>query len=118
MPKLRDLARIIRSKNAKPFVLTLDMLFATKEAYDQVAAAPELLPAAIAALYQMPPAAVRVIPYPAARAIKITMHRWVPAGSFDDRDLLGAQQAVPLFDLEISEPRAETSEPALEGAQI
>ena len=104
MPKLRDLAKVIRSKNAKPFVLTFDIVFETDDAYYQAAEADGLSPTSLGALYSVAPETIRVIPYPAARAIKVTVERWVPAGSFEDRDLHGAQQAALLFDLELGQP--------------
>jgi hypothetical protein len=104
VPKLRDVAKVIRSKNAKPFVLTFDVVFETDETYGLAVSAPSFTAESIANLYGVAPETVVVIPYPAARAIKVTMQRWVPAGSFEDRDLHGAQQAVLLFDLELGQP--------------
>lgn len=101
MPKLGDLAKVIRSKNAKPFYLTLDVLFDDAAKYERVASSGALTSESMGRLYQMEPSRIRVIPYPAARALKVTLERWVPAGSFYDRDLLGAQQAVLLFDVNI-----------------
>ena len=36
--KLRDIAKVIRSKNAGPFELTFDVIFKTKEDYEKVKA--------------------------------------------------------------------------------
>lgn len=105
MPRLLDVAKVIRSKNAKPFVLTIDLVFDSFDAYSQAAQAATLSAESIAGIYRVAPETVQVIPYPAARAIKITMRRWVPAGSFEDRDLHGAQQAVLLYDLEIGDAK-------------
>lgn len=101
MARLQELAKVIRSKNAKPFYLTLDVLFDDQQKYERVARSEALTAESMGKLYQMEPKRIRVIPYPAARAIKVTLERWVPAGSFYDRDLLGAQQAVLLFDVEV-----------------
>lgn len=101
MPKLLELARVVRSKNAKPFVLTLDILFESDEKYRRVAESGAINVEDLARRYRVEPEHVRVIPYPAARAMKITLKRWVPAGTFADTDLLGAQQAIPLFDIDV-----------------
>lgn len=36
MAKLRDLAMLIRSKNAGPFMLTIDIMFSEAAAYERV----------------------------------------------------------------------------------
>jgi hypothetical protein len=101
MTALRDVARVIRSKNAKPFILTIDVLCDDLTAYARIVDGKVLTPDRIADLYGVPVADVRVIPYPAALAIKVTFPRAVPAGSRLDSDLLGAQQAVPLLTIEV-----------------
>ena len=69
--KLSDIAQVIRSKNAGPRRLTLDVMFATDADYQRVAQSPALGAEAIGRLYGVPAEAVTVIPYPAGRAIKI-----------------------------------------------
>jgi hypothetical protein len=101
MPSLAELAKVIRSKNAKPFVLTVDIMFEHDEAYDRVANSGAVSPTEVARRYGVAEATVQVFLYPAARAIKVTFPRADPAGSFADRDLIGAQQAVPLLTIDI-----------------
>lgn len=96
---LGALARIIRSKNAGPTRLTIDMLFDDARAFRHAAAAAGLSAAAVAARYGVEPARVRVIPYPPANAIKIVIDRAVLAGTPGDRDVYGAQQHGPLLDV-------------------
>jgi hypothetical protein len=99
--KLIDAARVVRSKNAGPATLTIDLLFPDRAAYDRALAAPALAPAAIARLYARPAGAVRVIPYPAALAVKVVLDRTIVAGSPGDVDVYGAQQHGPLLEVEI-----------------
>ena len=68
--KLSDLAQVIRSKNAGPRRLTLDVMFATDADYHRVAQSPALGAEAVGRLYGVPADQVTVIPYPAGRAIK------------------------------------------------
>jgi hypothetical protein len=103
LTRLVEIAKVIRSKNAKPFVLTIDILFADPDAYTRVVESKGLTAEVVATAYGVAAEEVQVIPYPAARAIKVTFPRPSVAGSFDDRDLLGAQQAVPLFEVDIPE---------------
>jgi hypothetical protein len=98
--RLSDLAQVIRSKNAGPRRLTLDVMFASDADYRRAAQSPALSREAIGRLYHVPPEAVAVIPYPLGRAIKITLPRDT-AGDPGDRDVYGAQQHAPLLGIEI-----------------
>jgi hypothetical protein len=95
--RLSDLARVIRSKNAGPLELTLDLMFDDEAGFEAALGSPSLSAAALARLYGVAANTVRVIPYPAAHAIKIVLDRPVVAGSPGDRDVYGAQQHGPLL---------------------
>jgi len=99
--KLIDIARVIRSKNAGPTTLTLDLLFNDEAGYQRALNSPALQPAAIAPLYGLRTEQVELIPYPPAIAIKIAMDRKIVAGTPGDRDVYGAQQHGPLLEIEI-----------------
>jgi hypothetical protein len=99
--QLQHLAQVIRSKNAGPRRLTLDVIFASDADYQRAAQSPALLPARIAKLYRLARDDVTVIPYPLGRAIKITLARPIMAGDPGDRDVYGAQQHAPLLEIEI-----------------
>ena|SRR5687767_15578091 len=99
--KLIDIARVIRSKNAGPTTLTLDLLFNDEAGYRRALNSPALQPAAIALLYGLRAEQVELIPYPPAIAIKIAMDRKIVAGNPGDRDVYGAQQHGPLLEIEI-----------------
>jgi Domain of unknown function (DUF4387) len=99
--KLADIAQVIRSKNAGPRRLTLDIMFATDADYQQAAQSPALGPAAIGRLYRLPADQVTVIPYPVGRAIKVVMARTIMAGDPGDSDVYGAQQHAPLLGVEL-----------------
>jgi Domain of unknown function (DUF4387) len=99
--KLEDIASVIRSKNAGPRALTLDVMFADDAAYRRAAQSPALTAPRIAALYGVAEGDVRVIPYPLGRAIKIVMPRRVAAGDPGDTDAYGAQQHGPLLGVEL-----------------
>jgi len=98
--RLLDLARVLRSKNAGPSTLTLDLMFAERAAYERACAAPALSAARVAPLYGVDAARVRVIHFPEALAIKISLPRAV-AGSPGDSDVYGAQQHGPLLEVEV-----------------
>ena len=99
--KLSDLAQVIRSKNAGPRRLTLDIMFATDADYQRAVQSPSLGPAAIGRLYHLPADQVTVIPYPVGRAIKVVMARSIMAGDPGDVDVYGAQQHAPLLGIKL-----------------
>lgn len=101
MARLDEIARVIRSKNAGPYCVTLDVLFGDKAAYDRVMAADVITQSNMARLYQQPPEKIQVFHHPMALAMKVSIVRPAPAGSVEDTDLYGAQQHVLLYPLEI-----------------
>ena len=105
MATLHTLTDVLRSKNAGPFLTTVDLMFTDRQRFERVAASPALKPEAIACLYGLEPKDVRIATFPRAKAIKITFPRlWgeCGAGSVGDRDVYGAQQHAPLLDVEIT----------------
>jgi hypothetical protein len=99
--QLQDIAQVIRSKNAGPRTLTLDIMFTDDETYERVSAGGTLNAGRIAALYGVAAQDVSIIPYKAGRAIKISVPRRVTAGDPGDRDVYGAQQHAPLLGIEV-----------------
>lgn len=101
MPRLVELASVIRSKNAGPLTISFDLMFQTKTAYSQAARSPGLTATALAMVFDRTAQEIKVTPYPAALAIKIAMPRAVVSGSPGDRDVYGAQQHLPLLSVEV-----------------
>ena len=98
---LSDLAPVIRSKNAGPTQLTLDLFFRDAQGYDRAQASPELTADAVASLYGLTEGSVRRYALPAIQALKFTLPRAVCAGSPGDGDVYGAQQHGPLLGLRV-----------------
>lgn len=102
---LTEAAAVIRSKNAGPFELTLDIILKSREHFDAVRRAQMFTRELIAEIYDVPTEDVfNVIHYEPAHAIKITMRRQIPSGGFGDRDVYGAQQHAPLLSITVPEP--------------
>ncbi len=102
MTRLRDIASVVRSKNAGPFELTLDVVFPTQALYRRVREARLFTAESVAALYRIPVEKVlKVVHYDPACAVKATIVRPVASGAIGDTDIYGAQQHAPLLDLEI-----------------
>lgn len=95
--QLKDIANVIRSKNAGPFELTLDVLLKDEQMFQKLRAADIINKATVAKLYQIPEEDVLSIVYfPNAKAIKATIVRPLSSGALGERDVYGAQQHAPL----------------------
>jgi hypothetical protein len=95
---LKDLAKVIRSKNSGPFELTFDVIFDKPAVYQRVKESRALDAAKLAALYKIDLEDVIVCMFfEPALAFKLTVKRKWPQGSVAERDTFGAQQHVPLF---------------------
>jgi hypothetical protein len=101
MPRIADIARVCKSKNAGPFELTIDVVFDNADTFRRVKETGVLCPALFARLYGVAEELVLFTPYDAAFAFKATLPRLVPAGEFGDTDVYGCQQAAPLLDIDI-----------------
>lgn len=99
--RLRDLAIFVRSKNAGPFMLTLDFFFRDAADCERVAQSGVLSAEGVARVYGVPADSVAIIPVPQASAIKVSFPRVLPAGDIGDCDVAGGQQFVPLLDLPV-----------------
>lgn len=98
--RLGDLASVIRSKNAGPFVLTLDVFFRDRETFRKVRDAGVITKARLAQLYRVSQDDVlEVTFFEPAEALKISIKRWVSSAAPGDTDVFGAQQHVPLMSL-------------------
>ena len=106
--RLKDLCSVLRSKNAGPFLITLDMIFKDRYAYDAVARDRLITRELIAERYGFEPEDVVVVEYiDALCAVKATYKRRFAAGSPGDSDCFGMNQEGPLLDIEI-EPASST----------
>ena len=99
---LADIATIIRSKNAKPFLFTLDIFFDSLEHYNKAVASKVISKKLIAGMYHLADEEeVKIFNFAQAWAIKITIPRAVASGGVGDTDIYGAQQHAPLYDIKI-----------------
>ena len=101
MAMLGDLAKLVRSKNAGPFWLTIDIMFDDAEAYRRARDAEIVNRAAIARLYNRNPADIIVVNHDTALAIKVSFPRPQSSGAKHDSDVYGGQQYAPLLGLEV-----------------
>lgn len=101
MTPLYQLAGLIRSKNAGPFVLTFDIMFTDEASYRRVRDSGVLTPELFSRLYACPLADVSFTASDNARAFKFSIPRPIFQGEPGDGDLHGGQQFAPLLDIGI-----------------
>jgi hypothetical protein len=101
MPKLRDVCRHIRSKNAGPFWVTVDLFFNDEEAYRLYGADPALSPELFQRLYGAQPSDVKFFRVDSLNTVKISYPRPHPQGWRGERDMHAGQQCYPLLDVDV-----------------
>lgn len=100
--KLVDLAKTIRSKNAGTDRITFDIIFRDPANYEMVKRSGVLNKTFIANLYGIPESRIAAfVEFDPGYAIKFTINRLKPSGSFGEGDIFGCQQYPPLLDIEI-----------------
>jgi hypothetical protein len=102
MTKLAELASLVRSKNAGPFVVTFDVLFDDAEKYQRVKKSGALTREAFAELYQRPVEEVRFFVCDNALGFKFSIPRKPFQGDLGSTDLHGGQQNALLMGVEIA----------------
>ena len=99
---LKDIAKVIRSKNAGPFEVTFDIIFDDDDAYDRVKRSGVLAQGKLERLYGVPSTdVVTCMFFDPARAFKLTLRRPWTQGGVGERDTFGAQQHAPLMEIEV-----------------
>jgi hypothetical protein len=99
--KLAELASLIRSKNAGPFVLTFDVMFKNDADYRRAKKSGALSVERFAELFGCPVSQIQFFECDNARAFKFSIPRPIVQGNLGDGDLHGGQQFIPLMDVEI-----------------
>ncbi len=101
MPKIGEVCRYVRSKNAGPFWITLDLWFPDRDSFDRYSGSPALQPAAIGKLFGADPAQIKFFPVPNLCVVKVSYPRACAQGGVMERDMHGGQQYVRLLDVEL-----------------
>ncbi len=101
--KLGEIASVVRSKNAGPYLYTFDVIFGDGATYEKVKRSGLLTAGKMAEVYGVPPENIIWAGFfDPALAFKFTMARPLVSGSPGERDAYGAQQHMPLFNLLVS----------------
>lgn len=95
-PTLGEMALEVRSKNAGPFWVTMELFMRTPEDYAIVADEDFIDEEVVARLYDLDPATIQIFRIPSLNVVKISFPRPVAQGSLYDRDIHAGQHHVPL----------------------
>jgi Domain of unknown function (DUF4387) len=101
MVKLKEVCRHIRSKNAGPFWVTIDLFFDGEEQYGRYRNSDVLAAETFAALYDTDPTFVKRFSIDRLSTIKISFVRPSAQGGVVERDMHSGQQYVRLLELEL-----------------
>lgn len=100
--KLIDVARVLRSRSADPFVQTIDIFFDDEEIYKKIKQDQIINKEIISKCYRIEPKEIlEVIYFDTAKGIKISMKRRIPSGLLGDSDPYGVCPQVLLYDFPI-----------------
>ena len=98
---IADLAVLVRSKNAGPFWLTIDIMFDDDAKYRRVRDGEVITRDGIATMFGRNPDDIIVVNHDVALAIKVSFPRPQSSGSKYDSDVYGGQQYAPLLALAV-----------------
>jgi hypothetical protein len=103
MPKLSEVCSHVRSKNAGPFWITIDLTFPDQASFARYASGVALQPEAIGALFGVDVAQVKRFLVAELSVVKLSYPRRRPQGGVLERDMHGGQQYIRLLDVEMDE---------------
>jgi hypothetical protein len=101
MATVNQVCSLVRSKNAGPYWVTVDLFFDGPENYRKYAGSKALGAETFARLYGADPALVKHFPVEKLNMVKISYPRTSPQGGEVERDMHCGQQYVRLLDVEL-----------------
>ncbi len=101
MATIKDVCRHVRSKNAGPFWVTVDLFFDGEESFERYRDSAALGPELFARLYGAEPALVKRFAVPSLHVVKISYPRATAQGGMVERDMHAGQQYVRLLDVDL-----------------
>ena len=102
MPRLGEVCRHIRSKNAGPFWITVDLFFRDDHTYRSYKDDPNISARRFAALFGADASSIKLVQVDSLHVVKVSYPRPKPQGWQGERDMHGGQQYVSLLDIELT----------------
>jgi hypothetical protein len=101
MAQVKDLSIYVRSKNAGPFWVTIEVFCDHKDNYEKIKSSPNINAGTIARLYQVDEKMVKVFYIDSIMVIKFSYPRPKPSGHKYENDIHTGQQYIRLADSEV-----------------
>ena len=101
MSTIEQTAKYVRSKNAGPFWITIDVFFETEDNYQTAKQSKHLNRSAIAYTYGVKEDLVKLFYLDDLRVLKISIPRLSPKGGKQERDMHAGQQYLEILDMEL-----------------
>ncbi len=101
MPRVNEVCRHVRSKNAGPYWITVDFFFKDRASFDAYSDNAVFGASSIAALMKADASLIKRVSLPDLLVVKVSYPRQSPQGGVLERDMHGGQQYVRLLQLEV-----------------
>ena len=101
MATIGETAKYVRSKNAGPFWMTIDIFCETPEKYAQLRDSKTIQKDTFAKIYHVDPEKVKIFQVSNLYVVKISVPRPYPQGYRYEKDMHFGQQYVQILDLEL-----------------
>ncbi len=101
MSTIAQTASYVRSKNAGPFWITIDIFCDSEKAFQTISCSQKLNSKSISHLYMIPEDNVKIYFLPDLKVLKISIPRLDPQGSKYERDMHSGQQYIQILDFEL-----------------
>jgi hypothetical protein len=97
-----DLCSVVRTKNAGPYLFSLDLVFKSQSQFQKIREAGVLTPESVAAAYRVPRESVVTFESNAQLlSVKATLKRNFAAGSPGDKDCFAMAQESPVLAIRV-----------------
>lgn len=100
MPEIGAVALKVRSKNAGPFWVTVDIFCGSPEAFERISGG--LTTERVAALFKSDPEVIKRFDMPELNVVKLSLPRPQIQGTIHDRDMHGAAWGPLVAELQIN----------------
>ena len=101
MVTVSELSKYVRSKNAGPFWITMDIFCDEEQNYQRIKQSPNMTADVIGRQYEVDPDLVKIFFIDDIQVIKVSIPRKVPQGDPYERDMHAGQQYIELARLPI-----------------
>lgn len=99
MATIGETAKYVRSKNAGPFWMTIDIFCEDKDHFRKISESPAICPQTFAELYHANAADIKLFCIESLNVIKISIPKKPSQGYRYERDMHSGQQYVSLLDM-------------------